>query len=138
MNDTVRNLVVSISVLALSGVTYLAFSEPLIYAVVYYVLSTLFIIAYAVVFVWAVALNRAGGAILRDGMADKGPFDDGTSKGRRLALASVESLELPFGWLTLILVVLLIYLSSLRVIPTLREALEKPAAPHAQSNLQTH
>ena len=134
-----RNLIGSVVVLALSGVTYLAFTEPPLYRVLYILLISLVGIAYVGSTIWNVAIISAGRSARHAILEYKPkppkevpwvvPLEIADAAGDRVA-----KLELP-AWIILVFFVAAVYLSGLLSIPMLRESLEKPeTAPHRAEN----
>jgi hypothetical protein len=125
-------------VLALSGVSYLAFAEPPLYSVLYLLLIGLLIFFCMANGIWtmgiAVAERAARLAVIEYKPEPSKELPFGTVRHLLDAISeSAQKLVIP-NWSLAILLLLGVYLTVLRAVPTLRDSLEKPVPTSHQTN----
>jgi hypothetical protein len=138
LSELWRNLIGSVSVLALSGVSYLAFAEPPLYEVLYFILLGALILTFVACGAWSIAMAKAareGYLAIRDyDRAHPNELPSGASIELPSSVsARISKLEVPI-WIVLALAALGLYFIGLREIPTLRAHLEHPAATSNQAH----
>jgi hypothetical protein len=130
LSEVWRNLIVSVSVLALSGVSYLAFAEPPLYGVLFLFLVGTMTATYVVGAIWSGGVlwtaHAASKAVTKYVTEKSDEFPPGAWREiSDVIYARTDKMQLP-AWVFPVFFLLNLYLAGLLAVPVLREKYEKP------------
>ena len=122
MDNLIIPLIVSLSGLALTGVTILAFKEPPIFGLLYSFLQWIIGAVFVALLIWSIAITNAKSAAFV-AVLNSDKYTPELSKAANAASNAVAALDVNMIWVGVTIAGLYIYLTALRSVPQLRAML---------------